>query len=893
MIEMDDDLELPDLINMEILDKLQNSLHSLLGISTGVADLRGVALASHASWTDFCGGHIKKSKRGLAACENCDRQGMISAMEAKCAVTYTCHTGLTDFAVPIVIGGKTMGCFLGGQVATKPLTRAHVSMLARRYEIDPEELWKSSKKIRIIRPEKMEEVANYVYEIINIISNLAFQRFQLSRSNLAIERAANLKSDFLANMSHEIRTPMNAVIGMAEMALREELPPLAREYVNLIISSGKTLLTIINDILDFSKIESGKMDIIEEEYEPMSILHDITTMITTRIGDKDIELLIDLDPQLPNKLYGDSIRIKQVIVNLANNAVKFTKEGKVEVRVSFEKKSADLIDLHIAVEDTGIGIKKAELEQLFQSFHQLDSKRNRNIEGTGLGLAISKRLVTLMHGSIRVESEYEAGSTFSFSLPQKIVEERPCISLREKGSVVWGLMANQYVCGQLGCDVRKLGDVFVEISSERELDHLDCSGVTHLFVEEKLFTDSVQHWLREHDAVIGVLIVDYYASAESDIPNLIVVRKPVYVLNVAMILNHDDLHNTLFEEEGGESLDFTAREANVLIVDDNKVNLTVAEGLLAPLEMQIDTALSGKEAVAMIAMKHYDLIFMDHMMPEIDGVETTRLIRRFHPEYDEVPIIALTANAVEGTKEMFLSEGMNDFVAKPIELRIITSKIRHWLPKEKIQKIMVRHEEKEETAEPLHIDSLDTVYALKLLGSEELYWEVLKDYYEVIDKKSDLIRELEEGEDWKTYTIEVHALKSASRQIGAGELADLAAEMEAAGSRGDAERIHRDTEEMLSLYRQMKGILSPYVRTDEETVSKGAAGREALLALFESMKEALEELDIDRMEEVAEELSQYEYEVEQSELLGQLCSAVEDLDVDRCEDVIFAWETLI
>ncbi len=445
MIEMDDDLELPDLINMEILDKLQNSLHSLLGISTGVADLRGVALASHASWTDFCGGHIKKSKRGLAACENCDRQGMISAMEAKCAVTYTCHTGLTDFAVPIVIGGKTMGCFLGGQVATKPLTRAHVSMLARRYEIDPEELWKSSKKIRIIRPEKMEEVANYVYEIINIISNLAFQRFQLSRSNLAIERAANLKSDFLANMSHEIRTPMNAVIGMAEMALREELPPLAREYVNLIISSGKTLLTIINDILDFSKIESGKMDIIEEEYEPMSILHDITTMITTRIGDKDIELLIDLDPQLPNKLYGDSIRIKQVIVNLANNAVKFTKAGKVEVRVSFEKKSADLIDLHIAVEDTGIGIKKAELEQLFQSFHQLDSKRNRNIEGTGLGLAISKRLVTLMHGSIRVESEYEAGSTFSFSLPQKILEERPCISLREKGSVVWGLMANQYV----------------------------------------------------------------------------------------------------------------------------------------------------------------------------------------------------------------------------------------------------------------------------------------------------------------------------------------------------------------------------------------------------------------------------------------------------------------
>ena len=361
MIEVDNDLEIRDLFNMEILEKLQDSLHSVLGVSTGMADLNGVALAEHSSWTDFCGGHIKKSKRGLAACENCDRQGMLSAIEAKHAMVYECHAGLTDFAVPIVIGGRPMGCFLGGQVATEPLTRAHVNKLARRYQIDPEELWESAQKIRIYDAEMLDKIAQFVYDVMNMISDLAFQRYQLAQSNVEIEQAANMKSDFLANMSHEIRTPMNAVIGMAEMALREELPPLAREYVNLIISSGKTLLTIINDILDFSKIESGKMDIIEDEYEPMSIIHDISTIIATRIGDKSIELIIDVDPKLPNKLYGDCIRIKQIIVNLANNAVKFTKRGMVKLTVSSEKHSEDRIDLNISVQDTGMGIKKADL----------------------------------------------------------------------------------------------------------------------------------------------------------------------------------------------------------------------------------------------------------------------------------------------------------------------------------------------------------------------------------------------------------------------------------------------------------------------------------------------------------------------------------------------------
>lgn len=891
MIELSDDLELQDLIDMEILEKLQDSLHSVLGISTGIADVNGVALASHSSWTNFCGGHIKKSRRGLAACENCDKQGMLSAMETKCATTYMCHTGLTDFAVPIVIGGKTMGCFLGGQVATEPLTRTHVNMLARRYEIDPDELWESSKKIRIIRPELLDEIAQFVYDVANIISGMAYQRYQLSQSNLEIERAANMKSDFLANMSHEIRTPMNAVIGMAEMALREDLPPLAREYVNLIISSGKTLLTIINDILDFSKIESGKMDIIEDEYEPMSIIHDITNMITTRIGEKDIELILDVDPTLPNKLYGDCIRIKQVLVNLANNAVKFTKEGKVVIRVSYEKHSKGSVDLCIAVQDTGMGIKKADMDQLFQSFHQLDSKRNRNIEGTGLGLAISRNLVSLMHGTMNVESEYEVGSTFSFTVPQKIIDEQPCVTLKGENTVVWGLIQNPYVKEQLRCDVSRLGDTFQELGGEEELAERDCANVSHIFIEDGLLTENVQEWLLARKEIIGVLLVDYYARKEKDVANLMVVRKPVYVLNVSMILNHEDLRSVLFEEDE-ELLDFVAPDANILIVDDNKVNLTVAEGLLAPLEMQIDTASSGKEAVGMISVKQYDLIFMDHMMPEIDGVETTRLIRRFHPEYDGVPIIALTANAVEGTKEMFLSEGMDDFVAKPIELRIITSKLKRWLPSGKVQKIMPKREKKEDS-QPMEIEGLDVRYAVRLLGSESLYQEVLNDYYRVIDRKAELIREYEQAENWLAYTIEVHALKSASRQIGALDLSDLAAEMEAAGNEQDGKKIHECTDELIAVYIQMKEILAPYVQTEKETGNRGLADSQMLRDQFDAMKAALEDLDIDKMEEIEGELAQYEYDGEQAELFEQLQNAVEEMDVDRCEDVILAWEVLL
>ena len=294
-------------------------------------------------------------------------------------------------------------------------------------------------------------------------------------------------------------------------------------------------------------------------------------------------------------------------------------------------------------------------------------------------------------------------------------------------------------------------------------------------------------------------------------PNIHMVRKPLYSMNEALIFNHEGLR---FVDEDADVIEFNfiAPDADVLIVDDNAINLTVAEGLLEPLQMKVDLALSGKEAITKISDHRYDIIFMDHMMPELDGVETTHIIRRFHPEYEDVPIIALTANAMNGTREVFLEEGMNDFIAKPVELKVLISKVAQWLPAEKIVRtdkavIDLSSEQKEGK---VVVGDLDTETAISMLGSEKLFWAVLKDFYRVIAKKHKQIKEMETNEDWSAYTIEVHALKSAARQIGAIALSEKAAAMEEAGNKKDGAAIHQHTDEMLAEYQAYIQILAPF-----------------------------------------------------------------------------------
>ena len=371
------------------------------------------------------------------------------------------------------------------------------------------------------------------------------------------EAANEAKSTFLSNMSHEIRTPMNAIVGMTDILLREEHSSKTEEYLHIIKNSGEALLTIINDILDFSKIESGKMEIIEEAYEPMPMFRDLSMIFANRVADKQIELIYDIDKNIPGWLVGDSQRIRQIIINLVNNAIKFTETGYVKLTVKAKSLDAENLELDFFVEDTGQGIKQVDIGKLFGSFQQVDVKKNHYKEGTGLGLAICKQLTELMHGSIGVESEYGKGSTFYFTLPQKI-----------------------------------------GVSSD-------------------------------------------YAQAGS-------------------------------QSAKAEDQPFIAPKANILVVDDSEINLKVALGLLEPLQMQIDTALNGKEAVQMVQKKQYDIVFMDHMMPVMDGIEATKAIRGLENEtVRTVPIVALSANATSEAREMFLQEKLDDFVAKPIKFKEI------------------------------------------------------------------------------------------------------------------------------------------------------------------------------------------------------------------------------
>ncbi|MCL2007966.1 MAG: ATP-binding protein [Treponema sp.] len=392
-------------------------------------------------------------------------------------------------------------------------------------------------------------------------------RIAESASQAALE-ASQAKSDFLANMSHEIRTPMNAITGMSELLLRRDLNEDARSDVRDIKQAATSLISIINDILDFSKIEAGKLEIIPVKYMLSLLVNDVVNIIRTRILEKPVQLIMKVDEKIPDNLFGDEVRLRQIILNLLSNAAKFTDEGQIVLSITIESQKGKQVFLKIAISDTGRGIKSDQIEKLFSDFMQIDTRKNRSIEGTGLGLAITKRLCDAMGASISVTSEYGKGSIFTIIMPQ---------------------------------------------------------------------------------------IIDGYNTSPS-----------------------------LINKSENFSIKSIFPDARLLIVDDTPINLKVAEGLLLPYKAKIDTCLSGEEAIEIIKQRQgeqaYDLVFMDHMMPEMDGIETTAAIRALGVQ---VPIIALTANAVSGMREMFLEKGFNDFLAKPIDVSKLDEILSNWVTSKK------------------------------------------------------------------------------------------------------------------------------------------------------------------------------------------------------------------
>ncbi|MCH5206106.1 MAG: PocR ligand-binding domain-containing protein [Oscillospiraceae bacterium] len=887
------ELILTDLISVDILQRLQDAFSETMGMAALTTDSDGIPVTQGSSFKECCN-MCRASEIGHHRCEQCDIDGAIISRKYNRAYTYDCHAGLVDFAAPIISNGRVIGSFIGGQVFVRTPDIPKMRQTAVELGIDPDKFEEAIKKVPIVSRERVDKATNFLYVIASLLSNIAYKSYELHKSNLEIEKASHMKSDFLANMSHEIRTPMNAVIGLADLALRQEMSHTAREYIHQIKSSSKNLLVIINDILDFSKIESGKMDIIEVEYEPLSIIHDLSSIVNSRIGDKDIEFTMDIAPDIPKSLYGDSVRIHQIILNLLTNAVKFTKQGEVHFKMQYEQKDSDTVLMKVEIRDTGIGIRKEDLPKLFNSFQQVDSKRNRNIEGTGLGLAISQQLLRIMGGNISVASEYNMGTTFKFEIPQKVVDPTAIIPKLDKPVKAAVLFENPYIKSQLIRDLLRIGAEYIDLADDGSFEDMQ---MDYFIVGKMFFNDAIQDFVKNHPHIQCLVLVPFGSTEVIDLPNVRTISKPAYSLSLynAMGIQGVDLDGDAVEND---SFEFIAPEARVLIVDDNAVNLTVTTGLLEPLEMTTDTARSAAEAIDMIHSAKYDLIFMDHMMPEVDGVEATHIIRQLVPSYKDVPIIALTANAIGNAREMFIREGMNDFVAKPIDLKDIISKIRKWLPKEKL--VLVKREKTEDSSETVvvsgqrgkfssvDIKELNTLNALSLLGTEKLFWTVLKDYFEDIERKTNVILEHKAAERWRDYTIEVHSLKSTSRQIGADKIADTAAELEKAGHDGNIELINAKTAGMIEDCLELHEALKKYFEDSGEEEERFAEF-EDILSMLEHMRDALDNFDTLQIDEVIEEMSKFKYSDENEEFFGKLKNSAAQSDMAGCLNIVDDW----
>jgi len=515
--------------------------------------------------------------------------------------------------------------------------------------------------------------------------SLCFILLRLSAAKARASEESKSKSSFLASMSHEIRTPMNAIVGMAELLLRGELSDEARSRAYDIKQAGNNLVSIINDILDFSKIEAGKLEIVPVKYMLSSLINDSVNIIRMRIGEKPLRFFTNIDGNIPNNLIGDEVRLRQILINLLSNAVKYSEKGYIGLTVTTQNRDDKQVWLKIAVADTGKGIKTKDQAKLFDEFVQVDTKRNRSIEGTGLGLAITRRLCTAMGGDITMESEYGKGSTFTAIIPQTVESEEPFAAVEEPEKKKILVYEGRAIYAEAVCwSLKNMKIPYTMVTNFEDFSEaLYWEEWSYIFSGYGLY-ERIKPLLdtafKEGKKPPLALMVEW--GTETYLPGARFLSIPVQSLSIANILNGKTDSKGYNDSTG--IIRHTFPTARLLVVDDIATNLKVAEGLLAPYRTKVDTCLSGLQAIEIVKHREYDIVFMDHMMPEMDGIEAMAVIRSLEGErFRSMPVIALTANAVVGMREMFIEKGFNDFISKPIDVSKLDEMLNRWIPKEK------------------------------------------------------------------------------------------------------------------------------------------------------------------------------------------------------------------